>query len=243
MTMKNNLVVTSLPIDWKTTHSEGEIELFTDNPDITIDTVRDLWMEKHGTTEEEWDEFKSLCHAIYVVPKKDFENPNDVQYSEEKENTFFEELDELWDRTDKAGYRKVWHNVYPLGLDNFGNVSIELDRELDHNKEYIDLGAIRIEANGRKFLLDIAEYDMSGTSITAKLVYNKLMLVEEFKQTGSCDEDCEWDLTPKDLFSPNIKAELYVDGESIGTPWEVKYMYVEVTGVAGIERLQLSEDK
>jgi hypothetical protein len=243
--MQNKLIVTSLPIDWKNTSEQGEMMLHTDNPDITLATVRDLWMHQQEATEAEWDEWLSMCHSIIVVPEKEFVNVSDDNpYHPDDEANSYIWLDNVWLNIENAGHRKVYAHKYPfLTLENFGNLVMTFSRDLDHTKEHVDLGGIRLSANGRSYILDVDRSCHSGTDLVGELVRDMKELRNTFGK-GTSDEDCKWDLKPKDLFSSDLKATMYIGGEDAdeGDTWKVKYMYVEVHNVKGIERIQLMEE-
>jgi hypothetical protein len=92
-------------------------------------------------------------------------------------------------------------------LNYIGRIYIELSREIEHKEEYIDLGGIYLEHDGRTFYLDVDNYTILGTVIECRMVYD----IAELKETF---EDSKFDLTKEDLLSKDLKAEIYITGEN-----------------------------
>ena len=71
--------------------------------------------------------------------------------------------------------------------------------------EFYNLGSVTLGNEGREYILDISESsyndDSGDLEIECKLEVDKDIF-----------EECEYDLTPMDLHSPTLTAEIYVDG-------------------------------
>jgi hypothetical protein len=106
-----------------------------------------------------------------------------------------------------------------LQLENFESISITLNQPLAIN-DYIDLGLITLEANGRSFVLD----GVCSTAIGSEITF---LLEKELKNIEDVlFQSCAFDLLLSDLTCPELVAVAYVGGHANceQPPWEVVRM-------------------
>ena len=88
----------------------------------------------------------------------------------------------------------------------FTHAYIQLDDCIDHDTEFVDLGAINLACEGREYAIDTIQsywYKEDGEEhIEVKLAENR----EEL-------DDCNYQLTDTDFHNSNLVADIYIDGE------------------------------
>lgn len=88
----------------------------------------------------------------------------------------------------------------------FTHAYIQLDDCIDHDTEFVDLGAINLACEGREYAIDTIQsywYKEDGEEhIEVKLAENR----EEL-------DDCNYQLTDADFHNPNLVADIYIGGE------------------------------
>ena len=124
------------------------------------------------------------------------------------------------------GSFKIGYNPLIDGVEIIG-VEIELIGEKD---EETDLGAVTISRDGREYILDViqsySDFEDGITSIDTDLILDD----ETF-------DECPYDITKEDLFSDDLKVELY-----IATDNEIKSMVLVIKFGDEIKTINVTEE-
>lgn len=94
----------------------------------------------------------------------------------------------------------------------FDKITVLLSFYCIVDRNLYDLGAVTMECDGRAYILDVAQSytneENNATTITCDLVID-----EEVFEMGNEIDQCPYDLTEDDFYSPNFKATLYIGEE------------------------------